>query len=108
MAWVSLCEMGELQENAGKQVDTDGFHLAVFLSEGKVYVMDNYCPHAGGNMSGGWVENGCAVCPWHAWSFGLESGELAGSSGVKIRTYRVRVLDREGGVRLIQADLPIY
>lgn len=109
MAWTSLCQLDELQENAGKHVDIDGFHLAVFLSNGQVYVMDNYCPHAGGNMAAGWVENGCAVCPWHAWSFHLQSGELAGSPGVKIKTYPSRLKPRDNDQPpLVQADLPIY
>jgi hypothetical protein len=28
-------------------------YLAVFLDQGKVYAMDNYCPHAGGNLAEG-------------------------------------------------------
>ena len=64
MTWVSLCQLDELTEGAGKYVEIDGFQLAVFLDQGQAYVLDNYCPHAGGAMAGGFVENGCAVCPW--------------------------------------------
>ena len=73
MAWISLCEITELTENQGKYVEIDGNQLAVFLSDGKVSVLDNHCPHAGGNLAGGHVEDGCAVCPWHYWAFRLDS-----------------------------------
>jgi nitrite reductase/ring-hydroxylating ferredoxin subunit len=105
--WISLCELYELQESQGKYVEIEGFQLAVFLSDGQVYVMDNYCPHAGGNLAGGWVEDGCAVCPWHYWSFRVDTGELRDSPGVKVKTYPTRLHDHQGK-QLVQADLPKY
>jgi nitrite reductase (NADH) small subunit len=108
MSWTSLCEISELTEGKGRYVEIDGFQLAVFLSAGNVSVMDNHCPHAGGNLAGGYVEEGCAVCPWHFWAFKLENGQLRDSPGVVVKTYPVRVLKREGHADLVQANLPIY
>jgi nitrite reductase (NADH) small subunit len=108
MAWTSLCDLIELKDGEGKYVEIGGFKIALFLSGGRVYAMDNHCPHAGGNMAAGWVHDGCAVCPWHAWPFKLDSGELRGSPGVAIRTYAVRVIKLEGKPDLVQAELPIY
>jgi nitrite reductase (NADH) small subunit len=106
MAWTSLCELSELEDGQGKYVEIEGFQLAVFLSGGKVYVMDNYCPHAGGNLAGGFVDDGCAVCPWHYWPFHLENGQLRDSPGVKVKTYEVRMYEHEGR-HLVQAELPM-
>ena len=108
MAWTSLCDITELEENKGKYAEIGGFQLAVFLSAGKVYVMDNYCPHAGGNLAGGTIENACAVCPVHAWAFRLESGELRDSPGVMVRTYKTRIYRRENQPPLVQVELPMY
>jgi nitrite reductase (NADH) small subunit/3-phenylpropionate/trans-cinnamate dioxygenase ferredoxin subunit len=105
--WTSLCELEELTEGQGRYVEIGGFQLAVFLHSGSVFVMDNYCPHAGGNLAGGFVEEGCAVCPWHYWAFKLESGELRDSPGVQVRTYPVRTIQHEGK-KLVQAELPSY
>lgn len=106
-----MCDLDELTPGQGKYVEIGGFQLAVFLHDGKVYVLDNLCPHAGGSMAGGWVEDGCAVCPWHAWAFKLESGELhdegAFGGGVMLRTYPTRIHTREGLAGLVQADLPM-
>lgn len=106
MAWTTVCELSELREGTGKYVEIDGYRLAVFLHDSKPYVMDNTCPHAGGEMSQGWIDNdGCAVCPWHSWSFDLQTGQLKGSQTVAIRIYPVRVENYEGKT-LVQADLP--
>jgi nitrite reductase (NADH) small subunit/3-phenylpropionate/trans-cinnamate dioxygenase ferredoxin subunit len=109
MAWISLCDLAELEEGQGKYVEIDGFQLAVFLNAGTVYATDNYCPHAGGNLAGGDIEDGCVVCPWHAWAFRLENGQLRDSPGVTIKTYKTRVIQPSGDrPKLIQADLPIF
>ncbi len=107
MAWVSLCDMDELTDGLGRYVEIDGFHLAVFLHEGAVYAMDNHCPHAGGNMAGGHIKEGCAVCPWHGWAFRLADGQLKEYEGVTIPIYRTRLFAREGRCPLVQANLPM-
>ena len=107
MAWISLCELSDLIEGTGKYIELDGHHLAVFLHLGNVHVMDNRCPHAGGSMSAGWIdESHSAVCPWHAWAFELTTGCLQGAPTVKIGVYPTRLHERAGKPTLVQADLP--
>jgi nitrite reductase/ring-hydroxylating ferredoxin subunit len=108
MSWTSLCELPELTEGQGKYVEIGGFQLAVFLSRGQVRVIDNECPHAGGDLVHGWIEAGCVVCPLHCWPFNLETGQLRDAPGVTIRVYPVRILERPEKPTLVQADLPIY
>jgi nitrite reductase/ring-hydroxylating ferredoxin subunit len=107
MSWATLCNLADLEEGKGKYVEISGFQLAVFLHESSVFVMDNYCPHAGGNLAGGYVEHGCAVCPWHNWAFRLENGQLRDSPGVMVKTYPTRLIDHAGS-KLVQANLPMY
>src|SRR5256885_16139139 len=107
MSWTTLCDLSELTENQGKYVEIDGFQLAVFLSAGNVTVMDNYCPHAGGNLAAGFVEEGCAVCPWHYWMFRLDNGELKDSPGVAGENLPPRGIDYHGR-KLMQAQLARY
>jgi nitrite reductase/ring-hydroxylating ferredoxin subunit len=109
MAWTSLCELGEVDDGQGKYVEISGFQLAVFRQGDGVHVIDNTCPHAGGNLSAGFVEDGCAVCPWHYWAFRLDNGQLRDSPGVAITVYPSRLFDRgEDKPVLVQADLPIF
>lgn len=107
MSWTSLCEISELTPDQGKFVEVGGFQLAVFLHGAAVSVIDNWCPHAGGNLAGGHVVEGCAVCPWHSWAFRLDNGQLRDVPGVAVKTYKVRVLNHQGK-QLVQADLPVY
>ncbi len=108
MAWVSLCQLDELVEGEGTYVEIGGFQLAVFLDQGKPYAMDNRCPHAGGSISGGFVRDGYAVCPWHHWAFRLDTGALSDKPLVKVRVYRVRLLERKDGAMLVQGELPMF
>ena len=107
MAWISLCDLDELTEGIARRVDIDGFGLAVYLHQSKVFVLDSTCPHAGHDISGGGVEEGCAVCPYHGWNFRLTDGQMPGSLGISIRTCPCRLFPRDGRPTLVQADLPM-
>jgi len=107
MSWASVCELDELVEGQGRYAEIGGFKLAVFLHEGRVYALDHRCPHAGGNIAGGHVENGRAVCPWHHWAFDLETGQMPGRPLVKVRTYPTRLLKRQGKPTLVQVEVPL-
>jgi len=37
--------------------------------KGKLTAMDNKCPHQGGPLGEGSIENGLLRCPWHGWDF---------------------------------------
>ena len=102
MAWTPLCQLDELKEGSGRYVEVGRFQLAVFLHHGQPRVMDNYCPHAGGNLAGGIIEDNCAICPWHAWAFRLDNGELLDCPAVKVETYQSRIRENS-----IEADLPL-
>jgi nitrite reductase/ring-hydroxylating ferredoxin subunit len=107
MAWTSLCDFDELTEGRAKHVEIDGYSLAVFLYVGQPYVMDNTCPHAGHDMSEGYIKDGCAVCPYHLWNFQLKDGQMPGSPGVTIGVYKTRLYPRVDHPTLVQADLPM-
>ncbi len=104
MAWSLLCRLADVAGDKPKYVEREEHQLAVFLDRGRVYVMDNYCPHAGGSLAGGFVENGCAVCPWHYWHFRLETGVLTTSAAVRVKTYPARIVAGEGG-EWVEAEL---
>ena len=49
-----------------------GQPLVVFRSAGQLVVARDRCPHLGAALSGGRVQGGRLVCPWHGLSFGPE------------------------------------
>lgn len=105
MSWTLLCPLTDLTEDKGRFLEAEGRQLALFLHQGTVYVLDNYCPHAGGNMAAGWVEDGCAVCPRHNWPFRLDTGELKSTPAVSLQVYPTRIIDHNQ-TPWVQADLP--
>jgi nitrite reductase/ring-hydroxylating ferredoxin subunit len=95
--WTAVCALSELEEGKGKYVELAGLSLAIFKHDGKVHILDNACPHAGANLAGGWIADGCVVCPKHNWPFRLTDGQLRDTPGVQVEVYRVRsseALDR--------------
>jgi UDP-MurNAc hydroxylase len=54
------------------------------------FTIDRYCPHQGGDMSRGWVEDGrYAVCPRHRWRFDLLDGGRCTTSDVCVSAVEV-------------------
>lgn len=46
-------------------------------SDGTLAAAPDRCPHREAPLSGGRVEHGCLVCPYHAWTFSADGGCVA-------------------------------
>jgi nitrite reductase/ring-hydroxylating ferredoxin subunit len=99
-----LCRVEELRAGAGRFVAVGDRELAVFLVAGRVHVLDNACPHMGGNLSAGQVHRGVLECPLHHWQFVLSSGRCPDAADVAVRRYRCEVRDGEVWADLGEAD----
>lgn len=53
-------------------VEFNGERVAIFNVDGTFFAISDQCPHAGGPLSEGWIEDGKVVCPWHGWCFDLD------------------------------------
>lgn len=102
MEWVRVAPLSRCRVGAGVFVEHAGRELAVFrLTEpDRVAVVDNACPHASGNLSGGLVENGVVACPWHEWKFDLSTGVCTHSDKARVRTYPCEIRDGYVWVKL--------
>lgn len=45
------------------------------LSDTEVVALTRRCPHAGGDLANGWIDNGHVVCPWHNLPFNAQTGK---------------------------------
>lgn len=70
--------------------------VALTKLNGNYGAIDNRCPHQGGPLGQGTVENGKIRCPWHGFDFDPFTGEAAGGPDYDVPTYPVEV--REDGV----------
>ena len=58
--------------------------------EGKYSALDNRCPHQGGPLGEGSIENGMLRCPWHGWDFHPCTGLPPGGYDDGIETFEVK------------------
>ncbi|KAJ8036135.1 Rieske domain-containing protein [Holothuria leucospilota] len=69
--------------------------VIVFVAPDKFYAMDASCPHAGGPMNLGDIEDigghMSIICPWHGYSFRLDDG--SSPTGLQQQMYTVKVLE---------------
>jgi pyruvate oxidase len=49
----------------------------------------NRCPHQGGPLGEGFIEDCWLICPWHGWEYDPVSGETPGPFDDKVESYRV-------------------
>ena len=105
IAWHKVLENGsELAEGRVMTVTAGTRQIALSHFEGKICALDNHCPHQGGPLGEGSIENGILRCPWHGWDYHPCTGKAPGfDDGVD--TYPVEV--REEGVYVgIEEDTP--
>ena len=95
MAFVEVIPLARCRPNGGTFVALGDHELAVFhlADPPRVVVIDNSCPHASGNLSGGVVNGNVVQCPWHQWEFDLELGVCTHSELARIRRYPVELRD---------------
>ena len=98
-----MCKVSELKEGAGRFVEAGGRQLAVFIRESELHVVDDYCPHAGGSLAGGFLEDGCVVCSWHYWAFDLKTGNVTPNGKGHVNIYPARFSEDR---KRVEADLP--
>ncbi len=72
---VKICDRKDLPKSGDvKEMSAAGRPLCIANVDGVIRALDNECPHHGGPLGEGMIENGKVVCPWHAWSFDLVTG----------------------------------
>jgi len=79
------------EEEFVKQIMVGGKKLCLVKHQGEFFVVQNYCPHAGGVLSGGWCKNGNLICPIHRWEYNLTTGRGAEGQGDYINKYPVEL-----------------
>ena len=89
-----LNDKSDLPEGRVKTVTAGHQSICLTHYEGKFSALDNRCPHQGGPLGEGSIENGMLRCPWHGWDFnpctGLSPG---GHEDTGVDTFEVKEED---------------
>lgn len=86
---VFACPKDQVREGCGVKIEAFGRNVALFRDQGAFHAIDDFCPHRGGPLHQGDVENGAAICPLHGWAFDLTTGHMRGNPRVKVPVYPV-------------------
>ncbi len=98
--FLPVAEASHLPPGTGLTVQVDNHEVAVFNVGGHYCAIDGECPHRGGPLGSGTVENGKVFCPLHGWEYDLRTGECATRPDKPVRVHAVRVVDGHLEVRL--------
>ena len=92
MAKRIVVELGNVEQIAigqGQCFIINGQEIALFRSRlGKIFAIENKCPHRGGPLSEGIVGNGVVLCPLPGHKFDLATGQ-GGEGHECVRSYKV-------------------
>ncbi|MFR9801332.1 thiamine pyrophosphate-binding protein [Pseudonocardia sp. RS010] len=71
-AWYKLDALPD--EGRVRTAVVDGRTLALSRCGGRIGALDNHCPHQGGPLGEGSIENGLLRCPWHGYDYDPTTG----------------------------------
>ena len=89
--FIKVATKAELENGSAKKVEVHGKEIALFNLKGQFCAMDDTCPHAGGPLSEGSLENQTVTCPWHGWQYDVTTGACITDPDVTQPTYLVKV-----------------
>jgi nitrite reductase (NADH) small subunit len=88
-----LGPLDDIPVGEGRAYAVEDLQIAVFrLRNGTLRATQAVCPHAGGPLADGQLDDSVVLCPLHAAAFDLETG-AARSGGPAVAVYAVRVVD---------------
>lgn len=87
--WIRVADAADVAQDKLMQVEVAGKEFALVSIAGHVSVLDDRCPHMGGPLSAGSIENSLVVCPWHYREYDPRTGHCVGYKAVD--TYPVEV-----------------
>jgi nitrite reductase/ring-hydroxylating ferredoxin subunit len=88
-----LGPLADIPVGEGRAYAVGDLQIAVFrLRNGTVRATQAVCPHAGGPLADGQLDDSVVLCPLHAAAFDLETGH-ARAGHPPLTLYSVRVVD---------------
>ena len=93
LVWHRVLDHDELAEGRVKPVTCARQTVCMTRHEGQYAALDNRCPHQGGPLGEGSIENGWLRCPWHGWDYDPLTGKPPGGYSDGVATYPVEVRD---------------
>jgi pyruvate oxidase len=103
--WHKVADLDELPKDRVRTVVADGKWICLTHVDGRYGALDNHCPHQGGPLGEGTIENGLLRCPWHGWDYCPLTGASPAGFDERVQSYPVEV--RDDGIYVGIAPEPV-
>ena len=96
----------EIERDGMRVISAEGRTILVVHDEGRLYALDNRCPHMGFPLSRGAVRDGILTCHWHHAKFDLSGGCTLDPFADDVPAFRIETRDGDVFVdpRPIESD----
>ncbi len=101
MVFEKVCSTSDIEEGKGKMFTVNGKEIAVFKVNGKFYAIENACPHRGGSLADGILNDKIITCPLHSWQFDITTGRCTFEGAPNVKSFEAR---SESGEVLVYLD----
>lgn len=92
LEWHRVLGADELPDGRVTTVQAGLKSVALVHFDGKFAALDNHCPHQGGPLGEGSIENGLLRCPWHGYDYCPLTGQSPGFDD-EATTYALEIRD---------------
>jgi nitrite reductase (NADH) small subunit len=93
--FITVAKTADIPEGQGRAYPVKDWMVAVFQVDGQFFAINDFCPHMGASLAGGYVQQGTVSCPWHAWRFKVTDGTWCDNPRIKTDSFPVRVVGDE-------------
>ncbi len=90
------------QSGNGILIEVEGREIALFNVEGKLFAIDDECPHAGWKLSEGELSGSVVTCLLHGAEFDVKTGECVG--GLTCSDVQCYPLEEKDGTLFIELN----
>jgi thiamine pyrophosphate-dependent acetolactate synthase large subunit-like protein/nitrite reductase/ring-hydroxylating ferredoxin subunit len=95
LEWHGVLRADELPEGRVTTVQAGLRSCALVHFDGQFAALDNRCPHQGGPLGEGSIENGLLRCPWHGYDYDPLTGKSPGAFDDTATCYPLEIRDGE-------------
>ena len=76
MEFIKVAQTTELKSGAKKKISLQGKDVLLTNIQNSYYAIDNTCPHMGGSLYEGNLEDSHIICPKHGSIFDVKTGKV--------------------------------
>lgn len=91
--WIEVCTTDDVPRLEGRRIVVRDYYIGIFHTDEGFYAIGDVCPHMGGPLHDGMVENCVVACPLHTRTIDLRTGEVTNDDLSRVLTFPIKVED---------------